>query len=373
MIPTFVIDHNHLVTLWNIACEKLTGVAADHVIGINKQWKAFYSLDKPVMADLIVDKAAKDTLVKYFGEVIQKSTLVEGAYEAEGFFPDLGDKWLFFTAVPLKDAKGHIIGAVETLQDITARKKTEETLINKQQELERRVAQRTALLTLTNADLKTEILRRKKIEEDLRRNENKFRAVLKFTYAWEYWINPDGNHIYTSPSCERITGYSPKEFIADSELLAAITHPDDRIELLHHVAKEIKRDRVSHLDFRIITRDGEERWISHSYQPVFSPDGENLGRRASNSDITRRKQLESALLRERQELEVRVKERTDELSSAYVNLVKEGEVRKRAYEELKKSEEELRKRKEFIETVLNNLPIGLAVQTLPLLQAELEG
>ena len=81
----------------------------------------------------------------------------------------------------------------------------------------------------------------------------------------------------------------------------------------------------------------------------------------------------SALLRERQELEVRVKERTDELSSAYVNLVKEGEVRERAYEELKKSEEELRKRKEFIETVLNNLPIGLAVQTLPLLQAELEG
>jgi PAS domain S-box-containing protein len=316
------------------------------------------------MADLIVDKAAKDILVKYFGEGIQESTLVAGAYEAEGFFPDLGDKWLFFTGVPLKDDKGNIIGAVETLQDITARKKTEEALIKAQQELEKRVEQRTALLSLTNANLKTEILRRKDIEEELRRNENKFRAVLKFTYDWEYWIDPDGNHIYTSPSCERITGYSPEQFIADRELLAAITHPDDRIELLRHVDKELKRDRVSHIDFRIITRDGAERWISHSCQPVFSPDGENLGRRASNRDITRRKQLESTLLRERQVLEVRVKERTDELSSAYANLVKEGEARKRAYEELKKSGEELRKRKEFIETILDNLPIGLAVHTL---------
>jgi PAS domain S-box-containing protein len=364
LIPTFVIDHNHLVTLWNIACERLTGVTADQIIGTNKQWKAFYSVEKPVMADLIVDKAAKDILVKYFGETIQESTLVDGAYEAEGFFPDLGDKWLFFTAVPLKDAKGHIIGAVETLQDITARKKTEEALIKAQQELEKRVEERTALLTLTNADLKTEILRRKKIEAELRRNENKFRAVIDFTYDWEYWINPDGHHIYTSPSCERITGYHPKEFIADSGLLAAITHPDDRIELVRHIATEIKRDRVSHLDFRILTRHGEERWISHSCQPVFSPEGENIGRRASNRDITKRKQLESALRRERQELEVRVKERTDELSSAYANLVKEGEARKRAYEELKKSEEELRNRKEFIETILNNLPIGLAVHTL---------
>ena len=60
LIPTFVIDDNHLITHWNSACERLTGITADKMIGTKKQWLAFYPEEKPVMADLIVDEASKE-------------------------------------------------------------------------------------------------------------------------------------------------------------------------------------------------------------------------------------------------------------------------------------------------------------------------
>ena len=327
LIPTFVIDHKHILTHWNTACERLTGIAASTVVGTKNQWLAFYRTEKPVMADLIVKKASKEILIEHFGTAVTESTIIAGAYEAESFFSEQADhgRWIFSTAAPLHDTQGAIIGAVQTLQDITFRRQ---------------------------------------IEQALQLSENKFRAVAEFTYDWEYWIDPAGNLVYMSPSCERITGYRREEFVANPGLLAAITHPDDKVEILYHLQKEIKKDEVSHLDFRIVTRQGEEKWISHNCQPVFGNVGENLGRRASNRDITKRKRLESVLLQERHELEIRVSDRTRELSSAYARLVKEGNARKRTYDDLKESEEELRKRKEFIETILDNLPIGLAVHTL---------
>ncbi len=123
-IPTFVIDHAHRLTHWNRAVENLTGLPAAQMIGTRQQWKAFYPRQRPVMADLLVDGISTTALSRYYGDRFRQSAVIEGAYEAEGFFPDLGDdgKWLFFTAAPLKNGDGRVIGAIETLQDITRRK-----------------------------------------------------------------------------------------------------------------------------------------------------------------------------------------------------------------------------------------------------------
>ena len=131
-------------------------------------------------------------------------------------------------------------------------------------------------------------------EEKLLRSEEKYRMVADFTYDCEYWLDPTGHYIYVSPSCERITGYQPDEFIAKPDLMIKITHPDDRAKVIKHFREELKSMRkTSHLDFRIITRGGKECWICHNCQPVYSNDGRQLGRRGSNRDISKRKRLET--------------------------------------------------------------------------------
>ena len=72
-------------------------------------------------------------------------------------------------------------------------------------------------------------------------SEELFRTVSDFTYDWEYWIGPEGNYLYVSPSCERITGYRPDEFQEDPGLLKRITHPDDQTEIERHIVKESER------------------------------------------------------------------------------------------------------------------------------------
>jgi len=129
-VATFVIDQNHLITHWNIACERLTGTPAWKMIGTRGQGQAFYPDERPVMADLILAGAATEEVEHFYPGKFRKSALIEGAYEAEDFFPNFGEtgRWLYFTAAPLLDAQQRIIGAIETLQDVTAQRRAESAL-----------------------------------------------------------------------------------------------------------------------------------------------------------------------------------------------------------------------------------------------------
>ena len=140
-----------------------------------------------------------------------------------------------------------------------------------------------------------DITGRKRAEEALRESAMKFRTFADFTYDWESWIGPDGKYIYISPSCERTTGYSPGEFIKDPGLLEKITHPEDHKLVSKHIHDYSDREKVMEIDFRIITRKGDTRWISHVCQPVHDNDGNWLGRRTSNRDITHQRELEAQL------------------------------------------------------------------------------
>ncbi len=141
-----------------------------------------------------------------------------------------------------------------------------------------------------------DITDRKKIEEALRESEERYRIVAKFTYDWEYWVDSEGNFLYVAPSCERITGYSAEEFIADPDLMNRIIHPDDCAKMLdhYHNVRKVIPDAVDAEDFRIVRRDGEIRWIGHVCQPVYDREGKPLGRRGGNRDITNRKRHELA-------------------------------------------------------------------------------
>ncbi|HLO93482.1 MAG TPA: ATP-binding protein [Burkholderiaceae bacterium] len=148
-VATFVLNAEHRVTQWNAACTKLTGIEmVDLLMGDKEPWQAFYKWPRPLLADLIIDGTVTVDAHTAEGERCHASPMIPGAYEAERFFPQMGERgrWLYLTAAPLTDAQGRVIGAIETLQDVTGRRRAEEELLRHRQELENLVADRTAEL-----------------------------------------------------------------------------------------------------------------------------------------------------------------------------------------------------------------------------------
>ena len=125
-IPSFVIDAKHKVVHWNQALAQLTGIPAREVIGTHHQWRAFYRAHRPVMAD-IVPMVAPPASWKVLRRKVSRVGPGSRRLRSGGFFPALGEsgRWLSFSA-PLRDAEGKVVGCIETLQDITARRAAEE-------------------------------------------------------------------------------------------------------------------------------------------------------------------------------------------------------------------------------------------------------
>lgn len=123
-IPIFVVDKNHRITHFNQALEELSGLNAKEMIGTDKQWKAFYKSERPVMADLIIDRSSDAQIVEHYGLKYDRSKKSRGRFAATDFFHDLDrdGKWLYFTASTYHDTEGKIAGAVETLEDVTEEK-----------------------------------------------------------------------------------------------------------------------------------------------------------------------------------------------------------------------------------------------------------
>lgn len=138
-IPAFVVNKQHMVTHWNTALESLSAIKKGEIIGTDEQWRAFYPEKRPVMADLIVGGATPKELAAHYGGKYKRSRLIKDAYEAEDWFPALGGegRWLHFTASPIRNDLGEVIGAIETLEDVTERKNAEESLRRYLQEITR--------------------------------------------------------------------------------------------------------------------------------------------------------------------------------------------------------------------------------------------
>jgi diguanylate cyclase (GGDEF)-like protein/PAS domain S-box-containing protein len=147
-IPTFVIDTEHRVTHWNQACTNLTGYSAQQMVGKPNYWRAFYPEQRTTLADLVISGLMDEGTPEQY-QNFKKSTLIAGAFEAERFFPQMGNhgRWLFFTAAPLRNANGEVVGAIETLQDITERRRDQQMLQEAYLNMEDRVAKRTAELS----------------------------------------------------------------------------------------------------------------------------------------------------------------------------------------------------------------------------------
>jgi len=149
-----------------------------------------------------------------------------------------------------------------------------------------------------------DVTMRRQLEKALRESEEKYRTVADFTYDWEFWIGPDERVLYTSPSCEKITGHAAAAFEQDTSLLRRLIHPDDLADYDKHRHGVHVGGGSEEIEFRIVRQDGSIRWISHVCRPVNDDQGRFIGTRGSNRDITSRKIAEQ----ERERLIVELKE-----------------------------------------------------------------
>ncbi len=140
-----------------------------------------------------------------------------------------------------------------------------------------------------------DITERKCAEDALREAELCYRTVADFTYDWEIWEAPDGSLQYVSPSCQRVTGYPAERFINDPSLIKRIIIPADRDLWSRHRQEMDETTLPQEIQFRIRRQDGEIIWIEHACRPVEDEEGNYLGQRCSNRDITERKQAEEEL------------------------------------------------------------------------------
>ncbi len=183
------------------------------------------------------------------------------------------------------------------INDVTEQKRAEQALIDLNDQLEQRILERTSELLKLNASLQ--------------QTEVKFRTVSDFTYDWEYWISQDKKVLFMSPSVERITGYSVREFEENPNLLDEIVYEGD-VNIWQNHKKERNLDseneKILESTFRIVTKNGDVRWIGHVCRCIIV-NNEHLGVRVSNRDITEKVNTENKLLGVTVEVEERERNR----------------------------------------------------------------
>ncbi len=131
VVPTFVIDAERRVTIWNHACERLTGIPAHDMIGKSEYWRAFYNHPRHCLADLVaLDRP--DQLAELFAAHTSPGEFGLGL-RAENWcvMPVLGERrYLAVDAGPIFDDQGKLVAVVETLRDMTEQKLAEMALHN---------------------------------------------------------------------------------------------------------------------------------------------------------------------------------------------------------------------------------------------------
>ena len=273
-VATIVIDAQHRVTHWNRACAVLTGVSAAEMIGKSEQWRAFYDAPRPILADLVVDQAADDLVTSYYDGKFSRSALIEDACEAEDFFPSFGanGRWLFFTAAAIRNAAGEIVGAIETLQDVTERHQSASALRDSEAYLAQ-IADGSSVATL----------------------------VIDAAHRVTHW----------NRACEALTGTLAQTVIGTSDQWKAF-YPSKRsilADLVLDNAAENVIDRLYHGRFRpskliagafeaedFFPHFGEEgRWLFFTAAPICNAVGQTVGAIETLQDVTERRRAEEAL------------------------------------------------------------------------------
>jgi|GEM_PF-2290770 len=138
----------------------------------------------------------------------------------------------------------------------------------------------------------SDISDRKRMENALRTNEEKFKAIANYSASWEAWFNPQGQLIWMNSYAYELTGYTAEEYLAATDVLAMIFVPEDLALAQENFERAMQGISGNDFELRALHRSGSSIWLSISWRPIYDTKGSSIGFRTSSRDISKRKLVE---------------------------------------------------------------------------------
>jgi len=252
---TLAIDQEGKVIAWNQAIAEMTGIRQEDMLGKGDYEYAipFYGDRRPVLIDLILSDDS-ETISNY--DFIRK----EGTcLIAEPVHPNTvrgQEIYLWGKASPLFDTGGKVVGAIESIRDVTDIKKTEQAL---------------------------------------RASEGNYRQIFEHALEGMFQSSPEGRFIRVNPTMAKMCGFaSPEEMITTITDIARqhYVYPEDRECFKETMKRQGFMEDFEHATYR---KDGSVFWISVRAREVRDDLGRLLYYEGNHIDITDRKLAQDAL------------------------------------------------------------------------------
>ncbi|MGB3944705.1 MAG: PAS domain S-box protein [Methanothrix sp.] len=252
---TFVVDEERKVIAWNRAVEEMTGVSKDQIVGRGSYdyGEPFYGFKRPVLIDAIFSEDSgmeKDyDYLRRQGDAIFAEVYVPHLYGGRGAY-------IWAIASPLFDDDGRVVGAIESIRDVTDRKGAEVALRETRDYLESLLHRANAPIAVWGPDMK----------------------IIRFNRAFE-----------------RLTGYAAGEVIGRE---ATILLPDEgREEALAKIAYTLEGECWESVEIPVRCKDGGVRIVLWNSADIRSEkDGSVVATIIQGQDITERKRAEEDLI-----------------------------------------------------------------------------
>jgi PAS domain S-box-containing protein len=231
------VDTHGTIVNWNKGAERLFGYSAKEAIGRNIV--ILSTADHPDYAPSMLNKVLTGEVLRNYETVRQRK--------------DGSRVEVSLTLSPIIDGEGRIVGVSGIAHDITERKRAEEAV---------------------------------------RENENRYRRIVETTNEGVWLLDSRLHNSYVNRQMAKMLGYEPEEMIGRRVL--DFYFPED-VESKKKLLRGRQQGRSEQAEERLRRKDGSELWVRMAATPVWKENGEFDGALAMMSDITERKRAEEAL------------------------------------------------------------------------------
>ncbi len=250
---TFVINRDSEVIAWNRGMEQLTGIPKVEILGRGDQSYSipFYGTKRPMLIDYVI---SHDIAHYHPPPTIWKEGDSLNAEIWSSYLHDEKGAYLWVKATGLYDEEGTVIGAIESIQDMT---------------------------------------QRKRMETELLESEEKYRDLIEKTCAIVLKTDADGTILFVNEFGENLLGFRKGELVQSSAydtIFSATENSRLFRDIIEHILDEPARFRITEHEYS--SRNGDTKWISWTNSPIIDAEGHLTGISAVGTDITARKESE---------------------------------------------------------------------------------